>query len=366
MATTEPNSSAAGEETSLKKTLSLFRDWWSYLLVKWRVVLCCTLLGGLIGLAYIYLKKTIYTADTTFVLEHSESGGGGLGQYLGLASMVGLDLGGDGGGIFQGDNILELYKSRAMIEKALLNPIAGDTTQLLINRYLEFNNLRKKWANRSALANIKFTSYQNRTQTKDLGTLRLRDSIMGKVVEQINKKYLTVTKPNQRLDIIKVEVKATDEIFAKEFNNQIVKTVNDFYVQTKTKKSLDNVNILQQKTDSVRAVMNGSIYSAVAATDATPNLNPTRQVQRMVPVQRAQFSAETNKAVLAELLKNLELSKVSLRKETPLIQVIDNPVFPLQSNNEYLFIYPIVAMVMSFLLITIVLLLRRSILLRLS
>ena len=367
MATAHPNLSPTGhEETSLKKLFAVFSDWWSYLWIKWRVILCCTLLGGLTGFAYIYLKKPIYTADTTFVLENGESSGGGLGQYLGLASMVGLDLGGGGGGIFQGDNILELYKSRAMIEKALLSPIARDTTYLLIDRYIDFNQLKKKWANQPALANLKFVAYEKRTLAKDMATLRLRDSIMGKVVAQINKKYLTVTKPNQRLDIIRVEVKAPDETFAKEFNNQIVKTVNDFYIQTKTKKAADNVNILQQKTDSVRAVMDGSIYTAVAATDATPNLNPTRQVQRMVPVQKAQFSAETNKAVLGELLKNLEMSKVSLRKETPLIQVIDQPVLPLKDDADYMFMYPIAAVMMSFLLIVIVLLLRRSILLKLS
>ncbi|PTS96251.1 lipopolysaccharide biosynthesis protein, partial [Pedobacter sp. HMWF019] len=67
--------------------------------------------------------------------------------------------------------------------------------------------------------------------------------------------------------------------------------------------------------------------------DATPNLNPTRQTQRTAPVQRSQFSAETNKAILSELVKNLEMSKISLRKETPLIQVIDVPIFPLQKEK---------------------------------
>jgi len=75
--------------------------------------------------------------------------------------------------------------------------------------------------------------------------------------------------------------------------------------------------------------MNGAIFSAAAVSDATPNLNPTRQVQRAAPMQRSQFSAETNKAILSELVKNLEMSKISLRKETPLIQVIDKPVYPL-------------------------------------
>lgn len=45
--------------------------------------------------------------------------GAGLSQYASLASMAGIDLGGSSsGGIFQSDNILELYKSRLMIEKS--------------------------------------------------------------------------------------------------------------------------------------------------------------------------------------------------------------------------------------------------------
>ena len=36
--------------------------------------------------------------------------------------MMGLDVGGSGG-LFQGENILELYKSRSMIAKTLLTEI---------------------------------------------------------------------------------------------------------------------------------------------------------------------------------------------------------------------------------------------------
>ena len=38
------------------------------------------------------------------------------------------------------------------------------------------------------------------------------------------------------------------DLFAKVFNKHIVKTVNDFYVQTTTKKSLANLSILQHQT----------------------------------------------------------------------------------------------------------------------
>ena len=37
--------------------------------------------------------------------------------------------------------------------------------------------------------------------------------------------------------------------------------------------------------------------------------------------------------MLNELVRNLELSKMSLRKETPLIQVIDRPILPLAKEK---------------------------------
>ena len=112
-----------------------------------------------------------------------------------------------------------------------------------------------------------------------------------------------------------------------------MKTVNDFYIQTKTKKAQQNVQILQAKSDSIRSVMNGAIYRSVEISDATPNWNPTRQVQKVAPAQKAQISVETNKAILGSLIQNLELAKLSLLKETPLLEVIDYPIYPLNVNK---------------------------------
>jgi len=315
----------AGNDMSFKEFFLIVRDWYQYALSKWLIIVLFGVIGGCLGFAYSFTKKPIYTATTTFVLEETDKGGG-LGQYAGLASMVGVDLGGGGGGIFVGDNILELYKSRTMIQKTLLTEVEyKGKKELLIDRYIEFNKLREAWKVNPELAGINFKKSTHFT--------RIQDSILGKVTININENYLNVAKPDKKLNIIKAEVKCSDEFFAKMFNEQIVKNVNDFYIQTKTKKSLANVNILQQKTDSVRAVMDGAIYSGAVVADATPNLNPTRQVQRIAPMQRSQFRAETNKSILAELVTNLELSKIALRKETPLIQVIDQPIFPLDVNK---------------------------------
>ncbi|MCY1512100.1 hypothetical protein D9M68_465480 [compost metagenome] len=346
-------------QRSLKEVVQLFADWGGYLRRQWRLLLLTTLAAAALGTAYIVLRKPVYTATTSFVLENDERSGG-LSQYLGMASMIGIDLGGGSGGIFRGDNIIELYKSRQMIVKTLLSPLSCDSSKLLIDQYIDFHHLRRKWVDESRVSNLYFLPYAQHRASADRLT-RLRDSLLSRVVIRINEKNLSVGKPDKKLDIIQVDVHDKDDVFAEDFNRQLVAHVNEFYIQTKTQKAADHVQILQQKVDSVQLIMNGAINSAAAVTDATPNLNITRQAQRVAPVQRAQFTAETNKAVLAELLKNLEVAKVSLRKETPLLTVIDQPVFPLANDEAHMAYYPLVMAILAFCLTCLYLLLRKSI-----
>lgn len=53
---------------------------------------------------------------------------------------------------------------------------------------------------------------------------------------------------------------------------------------------------------------------------------------RRAPSARRQVDVQANTAILTELVKQSELAKVTLRKETPLIQVIDRPILPLEKQ----------------------------------
>lgn len=315
---------ATDDEISLKELILKIQEWWKYLWSRWLTILIAGIIGGALGLTYAFIKKPVYTAETTFVLEEGESGGG-LGQYAGLASMIGIDLGGGGGGIFKGDNILELYKSRRMIQETLL---AKDTFEgkqkSLIERYIEFNKLREGWEKKPKLKNIHFDNIANFTRTQD--------SVVGKIVETINKSILEVTKPDKKLSIISVKVKSKDELFAKSFADNIVSKVNAFYINTKTKKSSENLAILQEQADSVKRVLNASIGGVAAAVDANPNTNPAFQTLR-VSSQRKQVDVQASGAIYQEIVKNLEMAKISFRNDKPLIQVIDEPVFPLKKDK---------------------------------
>jgi len=314
------------DEISIKDVIIKLKSVIQYLKKKWPVILTAAVLSGLIGIGYAHLKKTVYSANCTFVLDDG-SKGGGLSQYAGLASLAGIDLSGGGStGLFQGDNIIELYKSRLMIEKALLSKAdINGKSELLIDRYIDFNDLRKQWREKDKIGDINFNGDPDKFN-------RVQDSIINDFVELFNKKVLNVSRPDKKLSIINVEVSTTDELFAKSFNGNLVQVVNNFYISTKTKKASQDVQVLQKQADSIRVILNSSISGVASAIDAAPNANPLL-LSLKVPSQRKQVDVQASTAIYSEVVKNLEVSKMILRQETPLIQVIDAPVLPLTKEK---------------------------------
>ncbi len=92
------------------------------------------------------------------------------------------------------------------------------------------------------------------------------------------------------------------------------------------------MEILERQTDSIRAELNNSISGLATANDNTFNLNPALNIRR-VPSVRKQVDVQANTAILTELVKQSELAKVTLRRDTPLIQVLDRPILPLKKDK---------------------------------
>lgn len=312
------------DEISIADLVNKFKNITRYLKSKWIIILSYSFLGALLGLGIAIIKKPTYTAVCTFVLEDSKTSGG-LGQYASLASLAGINIG-SGGGIFEGDNIIELYKSRSMIKKALLSPLNyNGKIEPLLNRFIKAYKLSDKWTNENNGIKVNFVVNQQHFS-------RFQDSIITDIVELFDKKLLNVVKPDKKLNIIRVEVETRDEIFSKKFTEELVQTVNDFYIYTKTKKTFQNVQILQHQADSVKQSLNASISGVATAIDAAPNANPQLNSLR-VSAQKRQIDVQAATAIYAEIVKNLEITKISLREEKPLIQIIDGPLLPLKVSE---------------------------------
>lgn len=316
------------DEISLKELIDRTSLLFRFLLSQWKKIIIFVIIGSLLGLTYSFIKKPLYTATLSFAMEDEKGGGGGLGSALGLASSFGLDLGGNGGGMFTGSNLTELFKSRSMVEKTLLSPVNVDgKTITLAEMYINSNNWRKNWDKKPEMANVKFLPNADRKIFT-----RVQDSILGKLFEDLSTKGLSVVQRDKKTSIINIDVVSNNELFSKYFSEALAKEVGEFYIETKSKKARINMAILEHQVDSVRGELNGAITGVAVANDNTFNLNPALNVRR-TPSARRQVDVQANTAILTELVKQSELAKVTLRKETPLIQIIDKPILPLKKEK---------------------------------
>lgn len=302
---------------TVKQLIHAIQSMVRYLFSKWKVIVLAGTIGGLLGLTYSLLSKKVYEAELTFALEEKS---GGLGGYAAIASQLGIDLGkGSESSAFVGENIVELFKSRLIIENALLNEVSfSNGKDLLVNRFLKMN-IEDEDVLKEALF--------DKNQISREGFSRSQDSVLYNVSQTIKKNMLAVDKINKRLNIIKINVSTKDEEFSKLFCEQLVKNVSELYVETKTKRSRANVSLLEFKVDSVRQALNNEMYGAAINMDE--NINPARSEIR-VPYMKKQMNVQLLTTVYGELLKNLELSKLALMREEPIIQVIDKPIYPLK------------------------------------
>ena len=313
------------DQFSVKQIVLMTGSLNRYLLAQWKILLLLLVVGGVCGYLYASFRKTLYIAECTFVLEEGGGSSGASGGYSVLASLAGVDLG-NSSGLFQGDNIIQLYKSRLMIEKTLLTPASfNGKNELLIDRFIEMNKLRKAWDSNPVTRHLSFNIPKEKFTT-------IHDSIINVIVFNLNQSYLYVDKPDKKLSIISVRINAPDPLFAKAFTEAIVSNVNSFYIQTKTKSSLQNLRLFQRQADSIRAVLASSVRGSASALDANPDPNPALQVLR-VRSQNHQIDIQSNSAIYAEAVKNLEVARGSLQRETPLIQLIDQPVLPLPNDR---------------------------------
>jgi len=315
---TEHQQQIDNDEISLKELIQKIQEWIAYLKTQWKLIIGLAVLGGIIGFVYASFQKPTYLATTTFVLEE-DKGGGGLGGAMGLASSFGFDIGGGGGGLFTSSNIIELMKSRLVVEKTLLNPVnvAGKEISLA-DYYMQLNELESK---------VSFPINADRTKFS-----LEQDSILYRISAGLTNSNLTIAQKDKKVSIISLTVKTQSELFSKLFCEQLLKETSDFYIETKSKKSRLNVDILQHQADSIRAELNNAISGVASASDNVYNLNPAFNV-KSAPSKRRQVDVQTNTAILTQLVAQLELSKVSLRKETPLVQLIDRPILPLEKEK---------------------------------
>ncbi|MGF7079880.1 hypothetical protein ABIB50_002224 [Mucilaginibacter sp. UYCu711] len=321
-------------EFSFKKLISERIGDIKFVLQYKQTLVLALIIGGLLGALTTWLWSPTYTARLTFVVDDSKSAGGS-GGLSALAGLAGMDLNalGGGSGVLAGDNVQELVKSHKLIKATLVT--AYDSTQTLADRYAAVYKLNKKWLKYSP--DGKITRFPlNGTQNT-----RLQDSLLHEMTTLILDGEFGIAKTDKKLGFFEVNVTMKDEKLAQLFCNRMIKAATDFYINTKTKRLRYNVQRLQQRVDSIGAMLNHKTYTSAAASKGILDINPayTSPNADIEVKERDKILLTTT---YTETVKSLETSKTMLAQETPTVQIVDEPELPLKKNRiKYYLIIPV-------------------------
>jgi len=307
---------AEEEGMSLIDIIKSFKEFSAELKKKWLIVSCLVCISSVIGLVYSLNSKPNYSATSTMMLESSK-GGGSMSGALALASQFGLMSGGSSA-VINEDKLIEIIKAETIIKRALFKRVTIDSvTDILANHYIDLFGYKKIWEKDDSLKDFRFINNGENLNTLENGVLKM-------FYRQIIKDFLVTDK--SKSGIITLTTKTKSELFSKYLNQFLVEAVTGFYINHVTEKGRKNLEIIQERVDSISVALAEAEFTLAKWKDAS---NQLVKAQGMMAEMRLRRNVEVCNSIYIEGVKQLEISKFTLLEQTPFLQIIDQPTLPL-------------------------------------
>ena len=310
------------DEIQLKDILIKLSEYKTYLFRKKFVIITISGFFLVLGIVFAISADKKYTAELTFVVEGQQGSGGNLGAMSGVASQFGFDIGSSSRATFSQNNILELLKSRGVVEAALMqNRKVGKKDDLLIEHYLYINEIKDFWKASKDINPVSFHGILT----------QYNDSVSGDVWKRIIEDKLVVELQSDEANIINLTYTSVNDEFAKMFVETLIEQMSKMYITYQTAQASNTLSFLNNRADSV--FMELEIAEEEFAKVKDINQRIVKASGRLKELQLMR-RVEVLNAMYLGIVKNLELSKLTLLNQTPIIQIIDKPILPLESESK--------------------------------
>jgi uncharacterized protein involved in exopolysaccharide biosynthesis len=310
------------DEIHLKDILIKLSEYKTYLFRKKFTIIFVSGFFFMFGIVYALYSDKKYTAELTFVVEDQQQGGGALGSMTGIASQFGFDIGGSSSTTFSQNNILEFLKSRGVVEAALMqNRKVNKIEDLLIEHYLHLNKIKDLWKADKDLSPVSFHG----KLTQD------NDSVSGGIWKNIIEDKLVVELQSDEANIINLSYTSVDDEFAKMFVETLIEQMSKMYISHQTAQSSNTLDFLSSRADSVFIELEMAEEEFAKVKDINQRIVKASGRLKELQLMR---NVEVLNTMYLEIVKNLEISKLTLLNQTPIIQIIDKPILPLQVEEN--------------------------------
>ncbi len=262
--------------------LEVFIKTWQH---RWFIIIF-TIIFILLGVAYALLKQPLYTGTAKLYKTEGESGS--TSQLQGLASQFGF------GGAFGSSemfNIIDLVESRSIKKKVLLHQWETEKFDHPVNL-------------------IEYFEIDAETERKKIhqGLEHLNDYISANTDEETMLTTINVLMPEPELSA--------------RVTNYIVFLIEDYIIHEQKMQTRENLKYIQNRLDSVKLELKQAEEALKGFRERNRNIaqSPDLQTRQM----RLQRQLTIKQEVYLLLQKELEMTKIELVKETPVINIVDH------------------------------------------
>ncbi len=285
-------------------------------------------------------KSTLYKSEIIFIMDSEASNSGGalsdLVGSLGLSSSLGAS-----NTLFSGENFKELLKTKIIYRKALLKKVLWNGKEdIFANVFLKKSRINEfEWSKKSR------DFYIHRFKSSDLNDLNLNDkNILDQIYLHLREKTIVST-VNQKSSFLTLSVETRNDTLSYIWSKLYLKTVTDFYIDTKTKKSKEVLNLMTSRVDSLRTAL--YYTQGKLANFQDQNQQIIFQRARMI-ADRLQMNSTQLQAMYLESVRILDNLKFSLVKESPLLNIISDTELPLKPSPKSNGLIPVLGAILGF------------------
>jgi hypothetical protein len=326
------------DEISLKELILIVRSWWGELWRKKWALIPLALIGAGLGFSKAFFASPNYKASYRFFVK--EASASGLGGSLG---SLGSLLGGGGGTLL--DKTVEVIKSEMVVGKVLLTPIEVDgKSDLVINHFINLQELRKQWEDDTLLNKAKFASSDTIPETYNLSQRKAYKLILTNFINEKSK--IIQHSFEKKSGVISLFVNNKNEDFSVRVSGLILEGVRSFIRSYAAESLNNNVAVLTKKVDSIQGELNSVRRKLAKATDQSFSvfLNEDKVDLKALAVQE-----QILLTMYGEAQKNLEtvLFMGQSASNSAAVIVLDRPYSPIKPDQKSVILYAVVGFILS-------------------
>jgi uncharacterized protein involved in exopolysaccharide biosynthesis len=191
---------------------------------------------------------------------------------------------------------------------------------LLVEHYITIQEFREVWVNSEEFSGVNF----NKVSTLE------NDSIMGVIWKELTENNLNIEMQNDKANIINLSFVSANEQFAKQFTETLIDEMSKMYITHQTKQARNTLDFLQDRADSVFGELEIAEEEFAKVKDINQRIIKASGRLKELQLMR---EVEVLNTMYLEIVKNLEISKMTLLNRTPIINIIDKPILPLEEEK---------------------------------